>query len=94
MLFRSKNIDVVLAICKIMDRKKPRALGGKYADLIEFVEDRKGHDFRYAIDDTHAQKELGYQRRFKNFEEGLEHTVDWYLNNNTWVNTLLKSGKE
>ncbi len=78
-----KNIDVVKAICKILDRKKPRSNGRSYDDLIEFVEDRIGHDFRYAIDDTYAQKVLGYNRRFKTFEEGLEHTIDWYLEYNT-----------
>lgn len=80
-----KNVEVVKTICKILDRKRPRANGKSYDQLIEFVEDRKGHDFRYAIDDSHAQKTLGYTRRFKTFEEGLERTVEWYLENSRWV---------
>lgn len=83
-----KNIDVVKAICKILDQKKPRKNGESYEKLIEFVEDRKGHDYRYAIDDSCAQKKLGYRRRFKDFETGLEHTVDWYLENNRWVDRI------
>ena len=80
-----KNIDVVKTICKILDQKRPRKNGESYEKLIAFVEDRKGHDFRYAIDDSHAIKTLGYKRRFKTFEEGLESTVNWYLENTEWI---------
>lgn len=80
-----KNIEVVHALCEILDRKVPRKNKESYKKLITFVEDRKGHDFRYAIDDTKAQKDLGYTRRFETFEEGLESTINWYLENKTWI---------
>jgi dTDP-glucose 4,6-dehydratase len=83
-----KNIDVVKTICKILNEKRPRSNGEGYENLIEFVEDRKGHDFRYAIDDMHAIKKLGYTRRFKTFEEGLESTINWYLENTKWVSDV------
>ena len=83
-----KNIDVVKTICKILDQKKPRKNGESYEKLIQFVEDRKGHDFRYAIDDSHAIKTLGYTRRFKTFEEGLESTINWYLENQQWIDAV------
>lgn len=83
-----KNIDVVNRICEILDKKKPRVDNKSYKELITFVEDRKGHDFRYAIDDSFAQKTLGYKRRFNTFEEGLESTIDWYLENMKWAQQI------
>lgn len=83
-----KNIDVVNSICELLDQKKPRLNKKSYKELITFVEDRKGHDFRYAIDDKLAQEKLGYQRRFKTFEQGLESTIDWYLENMKWVQQI------
>ncbi len=83
-----KNIDVVKTVCKILDQKRPRKNGESYEKLIQFVEDRKGHDFRYAIDDSHAIKTLGYTRRFKTFEEGLESTINWYLENPQWIDAV------
>ena len=88
-----KNIDVVKAICAILDKKRPRKNGEKYEKLIQFVEDRKGHDFRYAIDDSFAEKTLGYKRRFDTFEQGLESTINWYLENTAWVNSLTQEVK-
>ena len=76
------NLDVVKTILKQM---------GKDESLIEFVSDRKGHDLRYAIDSTKSEKELGWKLT-RNFEEGLKDTVDWYLNNQDWINDI-KSGK-
>ncbi len=64
---------------------------GKDESLIEFVSDRKGHDLRYAIDSTKSEKELGWKLT-RNFEDGLKETVDWYLNNQDWINDI-KSGK-
>ena len=61
---------------------------GKSEDLIEFVEDRKGHDLRYAIDSTKVEKELGWTRTHT-FEEGIKETIEWYLNNQDWVNNIL-----
>lgn len=83
-----KNIEVVKSICTILDKKKPRADKKSYAEQITFVEDRPGHDARYAIDDHYAQKELGFVRDYKSFEQGLEATVDWYLSNQQWVKAI------
>ena len=78
------NLDVVQTLCKILDELKPRSDGKSYAQQIEFVTDRPGHDFRYAIDDSKAQKALGYQRQFAKFEDGLKETVRWYLAHLSW----------
>src|SRR5690606_30480977 len=67
------NIEVVDAICSILDELRPRSDGKSYATLKTFVEDRKGHDFRYAIDDSKAQDELGFERRY-DFKTGLRST--------------------
>lgn len=72
-----KNIDLVNKICAILDAKRPKN-SGKYADQIAFVEDRLGHDLRYAMDDSKAQTELGFTRKYT-LEKGLEMTVGWYL---------------
>lgn len=80
-----RNIDVVKAICKILDEARPLTDGRKYESLISFVEDRAGHDWRYAIDDSKAENELGFVRKYKNFEEGLKQTVNWYLDNSEWI---------
>jgi dTDP-glucose 4,6-dehydratase len=86
-----RNIEVVQRICQILDSKRPLQAGSSYQDLITFVEDRAGHDFRYAIDDTKAQKELGYQRQYLSFEDGLEATVHWYLDNPEWIQAVMSS---
>ncbi len=78
-----KNIDIVHLLCDIMDRKLGRAKG-ESAKLITYVKDRPGHDLRYAIDATKLNKELGWMPSLQ-FEEGLEKTVDWYLQNEDWV---------
>jgi len=79
-----KNLNVVQAICAELDRVKPLASGKKYDSLIQFVTDRPGHDFRYAIDDSKAQKELGYSRQYTQFEDGLKDTIRWYLDHFDW----------
>jgi dTDP-glucose 4,6-dehydratase len=79
-----KNLEVVHALCRILNELRPRAGGAKYEELIRFVSDRPGHDFRYAIDDSKAQQELGYVHEFKNFEMGLRATVEWYLDHIDW----------
>ena len=61
---------------------------GKNEYLITFVEDRKGHDLRYAIDSSKVEKELGWDRTYT-FEQGIKETVDWYLNNQDWINNIL-----
>jgi len=78
------NLEVVKSICRILDDLRPREDGKKHETNIRFVEDRLGHDFRYAIDDRLAQKELGFTRHYKNFEDGLAQTVNWYLENQEW----------
>lgn len=72
-----QNIDLVHMICDILDSKYPAANGKSYKELITYVEDRLGHDFRYAIDSGKAQRELGWTPRFS-LEEALVDTVDWY----------------
>lgn len=88
-----RNLAVVQAICRELDRQHPRVAGGSYAELISFVEDRKGHDWRYAIDDRKAEIELGFQRSYASFEDGLAHTVKWYLENQRWMKTVLEKAK-
>lgn len=78
-----KNIDLIRALCRIMDRKLGRA-EGESEKLITFVKDRAGHDLRYAIDSSKLQHELGWTPSLQ-FEEGLERTVDWYLANEEWL---------
>ncbi len=78
------NLDVVKSICAELNAVKPIAGGKSYESLITFVADRPGHDFRYAIDDSKAQKELGYTRKYLNFEQGLKDTIQWYLKNLSW----------
>jgi len=78
-----KNIDIVHLLCSIMDKKLGRT-AGESAKLITYVKDRPGHDLRYAIDATKLNKELGWKPSLQ-FEEGLEKTVDWYLQNEEWV---------
>jgi len=79
-----KNIDLVKLLIKIMDRKLGRP-DGTSEKLIQFVADRPGHDMRYAIDSSKLHNELGWEPSVT-FEEGLEKTVDWYLNNTEWIN--------
>ncbi|HYK77024.1 MAG TPA: dTDP-glucose 4,6-dehydratase [Daejeonella sp.] len=81
-----KNIDLIHVLCQIMDRKLNREPGTS-AKLITFVTDRAGHDLRYAIDSTKLQKELGWVPSLQ-FEEGLEKTVDWYLQNTEWLSNV------
>ena len=81
-----KNIDVVKLLCNILDRKLNRA-EGESKKLIQFVTDRAGHDLRYAIDSTKIMNELGWKPSLQ-FEEGLEKTVDWYLNNSEWLDNV------
>lgn len=81
------NNQVVAAICNILDELRPLAEGETHHSLITYVQDRPGHDRRYAIDDSKAQKELGFYRRYR-FEEGLRATVEWYLDNQTWCQAV------
>ncbi|ATP57693.1 dTDP-glucose 4,6-dehydratase [Pedobacter ginsengisoli] len=81
-----KNIDLIHLLCKIMDNKLGRT-EGESAKLITFVTDRAGHDLRYAIDSTKLQNELNWVPSLQ-FEEGLEKTVEWYLENEGWLSDV------
>lgn len=85
-----KNIDVVQSICSILDELVPEHPKGmeKYADLIEFVTDRPGHDLRYAIDASKIQRKLGWVPE-ESFETGIRKTVAWYLENENWWKAVL-----
>ena len=72
------NLEIVNTICKILDEKRPRKNGQKYAELITFVKDRAGHDRRYAIDATKLETELGWKAD-ENFDTGIVKTIEWYL---------------
>ena len=81
----ARNIDIVRMICEILDTKRPEAT--PYADQIRFVSDRPGHDMRYAIDPARIAAELGW-RPSVTLREGLERTVQWYLENEDWWRAL------
>ncbi len=81
-----KNIDLIKLLCKIMDEKLGRPAGTS-EKLITYVTDRAGHDLRYAIDANKIMKELGWKPSLQ-FEEGLEKTVDWYLQNEQWLSRV------
>ncbi len=83
-----QNIDVVKAICELLDARRPRADGQPHAAKIAFVSDRPGHDRRYAIDAGKLSNALGWQPEYS-FERGLADTVDWYLANQDWVQRVL-----
>ncbi|HQN65786.1 MAG TPA: dTDP-glucose 4,6-dehydratase [Methylophilus sp.] len=77
------NLEVVYTLCDILDKKKPKPQGS-YRDQITFVQDRPGHDQRYAIDATKIERELGW-RPSETFDTGIQKTVEWYLANQEWV---------
>lgn len=81
-----KNIDIVHLLCNIMDKKLGKA-DGESAKLITYVKDRAGHDMRYAIDATKLNKELGWEPSLQ-FEEGMDKTIDWYLANEGWIQSV------
>ncbi|AVT74176.1 dTDP-glucose 4,6-dehydratase [Rhodopseudomonas palustris] len=77
------NLEVVQAICRLLDELAPDAAIGSRTKLISFVTDRPGHDARYAIDASKVERELGWRARYS-FDDGLRQTVQWYLDNRTW----------
>ncbi len=81
-----QNIDLVKLLCRLMDLKLARAKGSS-EELIMYVKDRPGHDLRYAIDADKINKELGWKPSVT-FEQGLERTIDWYLNNKEWLKNV------
>ena len=82
------NLDVVKVLCRILDELKPKSDGSKYETQITYVKDRPGHDRRYAIDATKLEKELGWKPN-ETFETGIRKTVEWYLNNQVWVDHVV-----
>jgi dTDP-glucose 4,6-dehydratase len=92
-----KNIEIVTTICDILEERFPRDNNphasslSRYRDLITFVSDRPGHDRRYAINCDKIKRELGWKQRY-NFEDGLRLTIDWFLGNSDWVNSI-RSGE-
>ena len=81
------NLDVVLKICEILDSLISESEFVPHSDLIEFVPDRPGHDFSYAIDISKIQTDLGWRPKHS-LAEGLEKTVEWYLSNPDWVKNI------
>ena len=78
------NIEIVQRVCSLLDQLRPRADGKRYAEQITYVKDRPGHDRRYAIDARKLEKELGWKPA-ETFDSGIEKTVQWYLDNQEWV---------
>jgi dTDP-glucose 4,6-dehydratase len=87
-----KNIDLIKVMIKTVDRRLDRAEGTSET-LITYVEDRAGHDLRYAIDSTKLKEELGWEPSLQ-FEEGIEKTVKWYLENSTWLSNITSGDYE
>lgn len=85
------NLDVVKALCCILDELRPRGDGRSFAEQITFVKDRPGHDRRYAIDAGKIEKELGW-RPVETFQTGLRKTVQWFLDNQSWVDDVTSGG--
>ncbi|RAA57416.1 dTDP-glucose 4,6-dehydratase, partial [Burkholderia multivorans] len=79
-------LEVVHTLCDLLDAKRPKATGS-YRDQITYVTDRPGHDRRYAIDARKLERELGWKPA-ETFETGLAKTVDWYLDNQQWVDEV------
>ena len=84
-----KNIDVVRSVCESLDRLRPLTEGKRYGEQISFVMDRPGHDFRYAINSSRIEQELGWAQS-ESFESGLHKTVAWYLQNESWWIPILE----
>lgn len=84
------NLDVVHTICDLLDQLRPRAAGSSHRELINFVTDRPGHDFRYAVDPSKIETEIGWKAAVP-FTEGLKKTIEWYLAHTAWTDAI-KSG--
>ncbi len=82
------NLEIVTLLCQLLDEARPKPGGGFYADLIEYVTDRPGHDFRYAIDTSETTSEIGWVPNI-GLEEGLSQTVQWYLDHQDWWQDIL-----
>jgi dTDP-glucose 4,6-dehydratase len=78
------NIEIVNTVCALLDELRPRSDGVSYGAQITYVQDRPGHDRRYAIDASKIERELGW-RPAETFESGIRKTVKWYLDNQAWI---------
>jgi dTDP-glucose 4,6-dehydratase len=85
------NLDIVHTVCALLDELKPREDGKPYKEQITYVADRPGHDRRYAIDARKIEQQLGWKPA-ETFETGIRKTVQWYLDNPTWVSNVLSGG--
>jgi len=81
------NLQIVHKLCDLLDELRPRPMGF-YRELVTFVKDRPGHDYRYAIDSTKIRTELGWTPA-RDFETGIRETVEWYLANSEWTDNIL-----
>jgi dTDP-glucose 4,6-dehydratase len=88
-----RNIDLVTKICALLDARSPHSEASSYAQQITFVTDRPGHDFRYAIDPSHAEAALGWAAK-ERLERGLAATIDWYLANSGWLIPVSELGRQ
>jgi len=88
-----KNIDLVHLLCEIMDKKLTNSKDDSSKNLITYVKDRPGHDLRYAIDASKIEDELGW-RPSVTFNKGLEKTIDWYLQNKSWLSNVISGDYE
>jgi dTDP-glucose 4,6-dehydratase len=84
-----QNIEVVHTICDTLDALRPREDGKSYREQIAFVTDRAGHDWRYAMNDSKAKRELQYDRKYT-FETGLKETIEWYMAHHDWCQSILE----
>ena len=84
------NLNIVESICTILDKLKPSNSGKSYKQLISFVKDRPGHDFRYAINTTKIKKDLNWEPK-ETFDSGLTKTIKWYLENENWWKKIQKN---
>ncbi len=82
-----KNIQIVEVICDVLNDIHPAGSGKSYHELITFVKDRPGHDFRYAIDASKLKKEIGWEPK-ESFNTGIQKTIEWYLKNEEWCKTI------
>jgi dTDP-glucose 4,6-dehydratase len=89
--FERTNVEMVRAICDRLDRARPLSHGRSYAEQIEFVDDRPGHDRRYALDSSKIRGQLGWQAA-TGLERGLDLTVEWYLANEAWWDSFVRQG--
>jgi dTDP-glucose 4,6-dehydratase len=88
-----RNLDVVHTVCDVLDELRPRGALGSYRSLIEFVTDRPGHDFRYAIDPSKIESELGWRAEVA-FPEGIRRTIEWFIAETAWIAAIRARGAQ